>query len=452
MKLSTAITQLGAATIKALSFSGSPSVTGGDGDFARYVLQAGLFGKGSGYDPNIRASNPRLNSLVIALQRQQTNSFCESPPVIQRRDKLGHWQYETDHKILDLLHKPNGWWNGLELMSAVLCDITFKGNAYLFVEENGVGPKSLVWLPAETVNPCFVAGSGRYIDFYKYVPLGSGFSYEIPTKKIIHFRSEEFDPNNNRLGRSRLAALVPELAVDREDTLYSAAIARNMGIPGVVISPKDPENCDWDDATALKLEEQFLSRTSGVNAGRPLVMTEGAEIHPFAFKPSEMNSDRAIAKVEARICQAFGVHPSVAASVLGVENSKMATLKQAYEMFWEQSILPIQRRISATLTDCLLTRYETVTRDVRVSFDLREVRALQQDKLELSTMTIEQYRWGVIPRETAQLSLGYDIMDKGTFYTDTIAQLPSGGGASDDPDKNKDDGQKPKSPARDQKA
>lgn len=336
---------------------------------------------------------------------------------------------------------------------AILPDLTYKGYATLYVNKSYGRPKSLVWMPAQSMKPVFIAGGTKWIDHWEYRPIGSGQLFQVPAESILLFNSEDIDPSSGRIGLSRLASLMSEIAVDKEDTLYTAATSFNGGVPSCIISNGDAENVDWDESTARKIEAYFLARTAGNKRGGPLVLTDNVNITPISFKPSEMASERAIAKVEARICQAFGVHPSVAASVLGVENSKMATLKQAYEMFWEQAILPIHRRLGMAMTHQLLPYYEPATRDVRVSFDLREIRALQQDRYEQSDMLTAQWRFGGIDRETYQIGLGYapGKGSKDLYYTDTIANLPSGGGVSDDPDKNKEDGQKPKSPARDQK-
>lgn len=426
----------------------------------------------SGYDVAGNAGDPRTNSLVSGLQMMQIKAAVEAPPVIMRRDSLSHWGYDIEHPILDLLEQPTNWWDWKTQFGCLLCELTFRGNAYQYILRNIFGePMELLWIPARDIWPRWEPDTRNFIDWYQYRPSGQGKFLRLETKDIIHHRAEMVNPWNDRLSYSRLQALNAELCVDKEDTISAASWAHNMGIPGAIATPEASmfENANITEDTVKRMQKQYRADFGGRNIGRLMVADFPWKFDTLNFKPEELVTKDAVAKAESRICMAFSISPAVASALLGLEKSKGVALKEYNEMFYEMAIMPLWNSIGSELTQQLLVSYEgkknqfdqiRVPRSVKLSFDVREVRALLQDKLEEAKMNTELYRWGIKTRGESRMGIGLDPgEDPDVYYTDIIANMspgggtgmaPSGGGNSEDGG-GLEDGQNPASAANGKK-
>ena len=77
------------------------------------------------------------------------------------------------------------------------------------------------------------------ITHWEYQP-GAGKVQRLELEDVIHFR-HGIDPNNTRLGLSPLHSVIREIFIDLEASNFSASMLRNLGIPGLAISPKNDQ-------------------------------------------------------------------------------------------------------------------------------------------------------------------------------------------------------------------
>src|SRR3546814_15300633 len=90
-----------------------------------------------------------------------------------------------------------------------------------------------------------------------------------------------------------------------ESSNFVAALLLNMGVPGIVISPKGgamPNPADVE-ATKSYVQAQF----SGDGRGRPLVLGAPTEVSQFGFNPSVMDTGGARDVAEERVRAAIGI-------------------------------------------------------------------------------------------------------------------------------------------------
>lgn len=441
---------------------------GGSGGFSAYggadatafwtkVWERGLSGSTDDYDTDIRAGDVRLNSLVTNLHILRMNALREAPPVIQRRDALSRWQYEIANPILDVLTRPNNHCDWETLLIDTDAEVFFTGNAYWYKRRNRYGEViGLLLLASADVAPRWAPNSSNWIDYYAYRPSGQGEPITIAVSDIVHFRGELRDPNNLRLGRSRMQSLIADICVDKEDSLATAFQAHNLGAPGVIIAPES-EDDSMDEATASKIEKAYQSRTSGRRRGLPLVISSPMKVTAFGSKPSDMVNDRAMLKASQRIFGAYQIHPVL----MGGERGNFAMITGAQEMMWELGILPAMRNIAGFITSQLLPDFEdTRGNTVRVAFDTREVRALSEDLDKIHDRARNDWRWNCIDldtylQETGRNPIGGEI-GKMRYSNFVAAQartnlmpgggtqsLPSGGGTGGDASAHGEDGQDP---------
>ena len=82
-----------------------------------------------------------------------------------------------------------------------------------------------------------------------------GQEIDLAPSKVVHFRFG-MDPENERKGRSPLAAALREIFTDDEAANYTASLLRNMGVPGIIVSP---------DVNGDQINEAEAEETKGLS-------------------------------------------------------------------------------------------------------------------------------------------------------------------------------------------
>jgi HK97 family phage portal protein len=357
-----------------------------------------------------------LSSPVMACINWVIRNFPEAPIQVRRRDNDGNWDTEFEHAFTQLLKRPNPFYSGPLLLMAVLADYML-GNAYIRKVRSGAGRVvQLWWLPSALVQPKWsLQDPTIYISHYEY-NVGSGRPERIPVEDIVHLRWG-LDPQNTRLGMSPIKSVLREIFTDDEAANFSAALLRNLGIPGVILSPKDG-TVAVDRESAEGIKQSFRENFGGDNRGDVMVMLAPTDAHVMSFSPQQMNM-RDLRKVpEERISAVLGIPAIVAGLGAGLDRSTFANMAEAREMGFENGIIPLQRIIAAELTEQLLIDFEDAVMQgmVEVFFDIREVRVLQEDQNQKATRIRDLVAGGILKRSEGRAEMGYAFEDSDEIY------------------------------------
>jgi HK97 family phage portal protein len=356
--------------------------------------------------------NGRGNSTVEACVRWIARTFPEATLQVLQAQRDGTEIAVLDAPLLKLLRKPNAYYSGELLWRATLADWTTTGNAYwLKVRSRYREPVELWWLPQQLVQPSWPENGSAYLSKYIYNPNGAPIDYD--PADIVHFR-DGMDPENTRKGLSPLASLLREIFTDDEAANYTAALLRNVGVPGVIIAPDTDEvNVTPDDAKAIKAE--FKQLTSGDNRGDPLVMPARVKVTSLGFNPQQMDV-KALRRIpEERVSAVLGVPAIVAGLGAGLDRSTFANMGEAREMAYESNIIPNQRLFAADLTSQLLGEWDA-TGTQRAAWDYKAVRVLQEDQNKLWVRVDTAVRGGWLTVARAQEMVGEKPEDADRVY------------------------------------
>lgn len=342
----------------------------------RRSRDAAIIGDGSG------------SSIVMSVVGWIMRNFPEAPVRVRQRGPKRELE-ETDDvgaiAFLDLLESPNGWYSGVLLWMATIADFWLSGNGYWLKVRSGVGTGARViaywWIPSFVIEPKWDDGpDSDFIKHYLYKPTAID-EYEIPPTDVVHFRFG-FDPDNPRKGRSPIASVLREIMTDEEAATYTASILRNLGVPGVLISP-DEENVDLDDDDAEALKAQFMGQFGGDHRGEPMVVGAKTKVTVLSFNPTEMDLKTIRRVPEERISGVIGVPAIVAGLGAGLERSTFANYAEAREAGYEENIIPTHRILSADLKTQALVDFVDDVKRFAVDFDVSDVRVLQEDQNKL---------------------------------------------------------------------
>jgi hypothetical protein len=91
----------------------------------------------------------------------------------------------------------------------------------------------------------------EFLSHYLYKPGGAALPIA-PRGRGRRPLPRRHDPKNMRLGLSSLDGVIREIFMDLESSNFVASLLRNMGVPGVVISPKGGAMPAPEDVEATK--------------------------------------------------------------------------------------------------------------------------------------------------------------------------------------------------------
>jgi hypothetical protein len=182
---------------------------------------------------------------------------------------------------------------------------------------------------------------------------------------------------------------------------------KNMGIVPYVISPKE-KDVSIDETEAEAIKRKFIERTTGANAGQPIVNALPLDVTKLGSNLQEMDVSRLRMAFETRIAAVSRYPAAYLQFLVGLENgTSYASYKQAREQAFEQVVSPIMGVLGAQFTHQLLPDIDT-TKGLQFFFDTSEVRVLQEDMDALFKRESETFRTGGTTIDQYLIALGKD--------------------------------------------
>lgn len=378
---------------------------------------------GAQYDYEREAGTLWKNSIVLACLKWIETNFPEAPLVVYKKG-AGTGQAGLEpvdgHPMAELIRRPNPFYGPDLLWAGTLLDLAF-GDAYWLKIRCATGePVQLWWIPRTLIEPAWPEDGSEFISHYVYTVNGKKVS--VPTSEIVHFR-DGVDPDNCRKGLGRLGSVTREVCTDNEAATLSAALSRNMGVPGVVISPESlpgGQSASIKSEVRQEMEATWAEKFTGEGRGRPFISGLPMKVQPVGFSPADLAMDVMRRIPEERVSAVLGVPAIVAGLGAGLARSTFANYKEAREAAYENGIIPRQRLISLQLDVQLLPDFAAFmkggTQAHWTGFDLSNVRALQDDQDALFKRLTVAYQGGWILRSEARKKAGYAATSEDEIY------------------------------------
>lgn len=354
----------------------------------------------------------RTNSIISACTKWMARTFPEAAVQVQDRTEAGKWTPVATHPMVDLIEMPNEFYSGVTLWMATISDLHISGDAYWLIESSRNGrPVRLWYTPSYLLTPRWDKSGSTFISHYDYRPSFGLEPQRIETRDVVHLRFD-LDPETRR-GRSPVSDVIREAYTDDEAALFTASLLKNLGIPGVIITPGD-NDVEIDEESAEAAKTDWLNKFGGENRGEPLIMGSPAKVQILSFSPEQMNLRDLRQIPEERITAALGTPAMIVGLGAGLDRSTYNNIAEAREAVYENTILPLHRMIGADLRTQLLSRFEGQSRIKRrrVGFDTSQVRVLQEDRQRLAQEIRVLTASGVITVRDAKMRLneaGYNL-------------------------------------------
>lgn len=366
------------------------------------------------------------SGVVMAPINWILRNFTEAELVMQRKRK-GMWEPLDTHPLIELVDRPNPFYDGDLLWKATALSYFLDGNAYWLKVRNTLGMVIQLWyIPHFLIEPVAPKDGLGYLSHYNYRPRGFGQPIELAPRDVVHYRFG-LDPRNTRKGLSALKPLLREVFTDDEAANFSATILRNMGVPGGVMSPSDATTPPSPE-DVKEMKEYMRSGFTGDKRGEWLVLGTPTKLEQFGFDPQALmlGSMRDIA--EERVCAALGIPAAVVGFGAGLQSTKVgATMKELRRLAWTSCLQPSQRTLARQLTQSMVPEVMSQTRRFRIRFDVSSVPAFQEEEHELTKKIALQVTTGLLRVDRAQEQLGLEVDDTQEIYlrpTNVVAVKP----------------------------
>jgi HK97 family phage portal protein len=353
----------------------------------------------------------RKNAIASACIQMIATSAPEAPLKVYRMTDAGEVE-ATDHWFHGLIQRPTYTMSPYEVWEWVHTFLQTSGNAYIHltrVDQND--PMSPI-VEMNVLRPDFVFPmTNRLNQVVKYLYQINGEQREFMPHEMLHLKFP--DPLNEAEGLSPLVRVFRELNIDNKATDFTATFFENAAVPFGLLSTEQRLREEETERFREKWMQWFKGKR-GKNRFKPAVLGQGLDYKQIALDFQQMEFEQVRSMTETRICGAFGVDPVLLPSWVGIKyGGKYSNYSEARYHLWEETIIPLLRRIESKINSQLL-----VSEGVYCRFDLSQVQALQEDTNLLHARVRENFTSGILTLNEARKALGYDPDEEvGSRYT-----------------------------------
>ncbi|MGE5589209.1 MAG: phage portal protein [Bacillota bacterium] len=379
---------------------------------------------GSGYLSGAQEAFGK-NELVYACIMEIATSAPEAPLRVYQETDAGS-EALPDHPLRLLMKNPNPITTEYELWELTLVHLYLSGNAFWEVVRDRAGRPVQIWpLRPDMVR---IIPDKRPEIHHTYAYVVEGQSYPLGTD-VVHFKFP--NPIDPYFGQAPLRAALRAVATDNEATDFVKVLLQNHAIPGPVITTQT----ELDQATADRLTEKWRQKFGRNRRGDPAFLQAGMDVKTLGLSLRDLEFPDLRTISESRICSVFGVPPILVGANVGLQRSTFSNYEEARRSFWQETLMPLQRRLRDRINHKLLPMFGDAS-GLEARFDNTDVTALQEAEDKKWARADRAFRGGWATRNEARAEVGLDPVDGGdVFVQDLQRSMPPGdtGGNLGDP-------------------
>lgn len=354
--------------------------------------------------------NGGWNSAVVACLQVLGRSFAEAKLIVEKYNEVGEEEYVPNHPLEALMKKPNKFMSGDLISFYIINSIHIFGDAYLLKQRNNNGQVVALY----PLMPAQIQAKGteeELITHYKYEMKNKEILLQ--AEDVIHIRMA-IDPTDHKKGFSPLKSVLREIYGDESAGQLSTALLANMGVPSIVITPKDEIGPTEEEAE--QISRAYQRKVGGAQRGMPLVLSGAMNIDKMSFSPKELDIGMLRNLPESRISAVLGVPAIIAGLQVGLQNGTYSNARELRESFTENTLIPLWRVVAQEIENQLLKTDYANSENMFLSFDISNIRALQQDLTavyERMNLAV-QNGWATLAE--ARRAVGLPVTDEHEVY------------------------------------
>jgi HK97 family phage portal protein len=343
----------------------------------------------------------RYNSIASACIQMVATSLPEAAFEMFQDIKGDDDEKIETHWLLSLIQHPNDYLSTFELWELTTIHMLTGGAAYWLLLRDGdveQGPVNRLELLRPDLVKEETDAVGNTIA-YLYRPEGTSQEFRYPVYQVLKIPfPDPLDPSGSL---SPLQRIVREIGIDNAATDFTKQFFDNGAVLAGLITSDQDLRLEEADALEKRWYQKFGRWAKGVF--RTAVLGKGATYQQMAlnFKDMEFESVRSL--TETRICGAFGVDPVLLPSWVGIKyGGKYSNYQEARAHMWDETIIPMLRRIESKINSQLLIYEE----GIYCRFSTANIQALQENENDKWERVGKAFDRGIITLGTAQNLLG----------------------------------------------
>lgn len=363
------------------------------------------------------------NSAVAACTTALAFSFPE-PPLLYGTKVDGRFVPDYEHPINKLLQQPNPDMGQVELMQYAVTYAAVGGNLYLWKQPAQNGRVRALW-PFCDLNISPVPGETTEQGFVKEYLFDNGDGQEHPLEKdrVIHWKWMP-DPAQPWRGIGAIEFAIRDADRDTEASAYIYSLLKNNAVPPVVVTMAEGD--ELTEGKADRLRESWRAKLGGEKAGNVAFLEYGMKAEKMGFDLQQLAGEALNAVPESRIAAAFRVPPVVAGLSVGLKRSDYGD-QAARRAFTELTLAALWRSLASELLNGLKDDF-SLPDNAALQFDLRQVRALQEEEIKRWERVTLAWNRSLLTRAEAKAELGMEPKGGDDVYFVSLASefVPAG--------------------------
>lgn len=263
---------------------------------------------------------------------------------LRKMDPKGNEVEIEDHKVLQLLCKPNNYQTGRDFIYMLIAHIKLTGNAYILLDQP-TNPTQMAILVPSKVSLVF-NNERTDIAGYKY-NTGKGYT-EYPAERVIHLKTPSI--TNPFKGTGVLSNIASWVDVDDAATEFNRLFFVNGAAPSGIL-----ETEATSEEGLLLAKRGFEMRYAGANnAHKTAVLVKGAKYSQASATPNDMQFSEMDTRYRDKILAGFGVPKSIVGITEDVNRANADANIYVYMLF---TIDPLMKWFVAYLNEWLLPKF-----------------------------------------------------------------------------------------------
>jgi len=319
-----------------------------------------------------------------------------------------------NHELISLLARPNPTQSGTEFFSSLYSFLMISGNSYILRDSDAIKmPNELYLLRPDRIE---IESSTTIIpSAYKYIINGvEKVKYPVDQNtglsQIKHIKL--WNPLDDYYGSSPMMASAYNIDQHNLAGLHNVALLKNGATPSGMLKFKPTDESGMsttltDDQRARLLEDLEFRFQGSHNSGRPMLLEGDFDYTQLGLSPKDMDFQDLQNMSAREIALSFGVP----AQLIGIpEANTYSNMETAKLSLYEETIIPILKRVESDLNEFLAPLYEG---NISLRYDLDSIPAMTEKRKQIYENVVAGVQAGILTRNEARERLGLEDVSGG---------------------------------------
>jgi HK97 family phage portal protein len=373
--------------------------------------------------------DPWTNSIVATcIQRKAVMLRGLTLTVQKWNTAKAKWEVTQGPQVsqaLAIFRRPNPYYNGNALLSALALSWDSRGHAFFYKRRDNAGRLIGFWyMPhnwVQVLSDRDNADGLKLITHYRYTPYGLG-PMDLPYEDVLMTRNG-IDPLDTRCGLSPLYGQLREISADNQAAGWLDALLRNGAAGSQIMTPEHPPaGGDAPTPEQLRAMRDLVNETVADARGQAVIVPFPMKVNAITFSPKDVEIGAIRAIPTDRICSALGGDPM--AFGLPSDSKTYNNIEEAMDALGNMTILPMADDIAEQWSQHILPEFGMDPETFRYYWDRSDVSWLADETQARDENNRANFESGIIDRYRAKEVMGEtpDKEDKGVTYFDLQAR------------------------------